>query len=123
MALLEPVRRPGWRVARPVGGSLFFGVLFVFAFRWALRRSSRSWPTRRPGTDRGWRSPNWAIQQFGWFGDLRAWSASSAIWFLVAFFGVVRFLTYIDQRIRLEGWEIELRLPVAGAAMEDAERW
>jgi hypothetical protein len=42
----------------------------------------------------------------------------------VAFFAVVRFLTYIDRRIRLEGWEVELRLRALGAAMmEDAERW
>lgn len=45
------------------------------------------------------------------------------IWLVVAFFAVVRFLTYIDQRIRLEGWEVELRLRAAGQALEEARRW
>ncbi len=45
------------------------------------------------------------------------------IWLVVAFFAVVRFLTYIDQRIRLEGWEVELRLRAVGEAMEAARRW
>ncbi len=45
------------------------------------------------------------------------------IWGAAAFFAVARFLTYIDQRIRLEGWEVELRLRAAGEAMEEARRW
>jgi len=45
------------------------------------------------------------------------------IWLGVAYFTVVRFLTYIDQRIRLEGWEVELRLRTAGEAMAEARRW
>ena len=51
------------------------------------------------------------------------WTAQLGIWIVVAFFGVVRFLTYIDQRIRTEGWEVELRLRAAGLALEDTERW
>lgn len=45
------------------------------------------------------------------------------IWLAAAFFAVARFLTYIDQRIRLEGWEVELRLRAVGEAMEEARRW
>jgi len=45
------------------------------------------------------------------------------IWLGVAFFAVARFLAYIDQRIRLEGWEVELRLRDVGQAMEEARRW
>lgn len=46
------------------------------------------------------------------------------IWIAVAFFAIVRFLTYIDQRIRLEGWEVELRLRAVGRAMkEDSDTW
>jgi len=45
------------------------------------------------------------------------------IWLGVAFFAVARFLAYIDQRIRLEGWEVELRLRDVGRAMEEARRW
>jgi hypothetical protein len=42
-----------------------------------------------------------------------------AVWIAIAFFGVVRFLSYIDQRIRIEGWEIELRLKRVGRALEE----
>ena len=31
------------------------------------------------------------------------------VWIAIAYFAVVRFLSYIDRRIRLEGWEIELQ--------------
>lgn len=50
-------------------------------------------------------------------------SVQIGFWIAVSFFGIVRFLTYIDQRIRLEGWEVELRLRQVGAAMEEEERW
>jgi hypothetical protein len=40
-------------------------------------------------------------------------------WIAIAFFAVVRFLSYIDRRIRLEGWEIELRLKSVGRALEE----
>lgn len=33
-----------------------------------------------------------------------------AIWLVVDFFAVVRFLAYLDQRIRREGWEVELSM-------------
>ena len=45
------------------------------------------------------------------------------IWLACAFFAVARFLIYIDQRIRLEGWEVELRLRSVGEALEEARRW
>ena len=51
------------------------------------------------------------------------WRFQLPIWLVVAFFAVVRFLIYIDQRIRLEGWEVELRLRAVGEAMEEARRW
>jgi hypothetical protein len=61
------------------------------------------------GNDLTWESPAW--EQF--LGQ----RALAAVWVAVAFFAVVRFLTYIDQRIRLEGWEVELRLRGAGAVL------
>jgi hypothetical protein len=33
-----------------------------------------------------------------------------ALWFVVIYFTVARFLSYLDQRIRDEGWEVELAL-------------
>jgi hypothetical protein len=42
-----------------------------------------------------------------------------AVWIAIAFFGVFRFLSYIDRRIRIEGWELGWRLKEAGRAMEE----
>jgi hypothetical protein len=33
-----------------------------------------------------------------------------AMWIAACYFTVFRFLTYLDARIRQEGWEVELRL-------------
>ncbi|MFH1924423.1 MAG: hypothetical protein ABIP48_31610 [Planctomycetota bacterium] len=41
-----------------------------------------------------------------------------AIWVVVAYFAVVRFLSYLDLRIRREGWEVELRIRAERARME-----
>jgi hypothetical protein len=46
----------------------------------------------------------------------------AGVWTAIAFFAVVRFLSYIDRRIRLEGWEIALRLRNVGHALEEQER-
>jgi hypothetical protein len=52
-------------------------------------------------------------------GDLSGMLFQAGVWLAIAYFGVVRFLSYIDRRIRLEGWEIELRLKAVGRAMEE----
>lgn len=41
----------------------------------------------------------------------------AAIWIVVQFFSVVRFLSYLDLRIRREGWEVELQLRAEAARM------
>ena len=38
----------------------------------------------------------------------------AAIWLVVVFFTIARFLNYLDQRIRNEGWEVELALRAEG---------
>ena len=43
----------------------------------------------------------------------------AAVWIAIAFFAIVRFLAYIDRRIRLEGWEIELRIKMVSRALEE----
>jgi hypothetical protein len=43
----------------------------------------------------------------------------AGVWIAIALFAVVRFLSYIDRRIRLEGWEIELRLRSVGRTLEE----
>jgi hypothetical protein len=40
-----------------------------------------------------------------------------ATWFVVGYFTVVRFLSYLDLRIRNEGWEIELRMRAEAARL------
>jgi len=90
---------------------LFFGAAFVACF-WlgtealarALTQSELTW--EQPGAS-----------------DLLDLRFHGAVWLAIAFFGVVRFLTYIDQRIRLEGWEVKLRLRAVGQLLEDAQRW
>lgn len=39
----------------------------------------------------------------------------AALWFVVAYFNVVRYLSYLDLRIRTEGWEVELLLRAEAA--------
>jgi hypothetical protein len=41
-----------------------------------------------------------------------------ALWAVVGYFMVVRFLGYLDLRIRREGWEVELMMRAEGARLE-----
>jgi len=88
-------------------GQLIFGLVFALCF-WmgtgavisALIKSELTW--YRPFlTDSG-----------GLRFQLGAWIA-------IAFFAVARFLIYIDQRIRSEGWELRLRLQAVGRDIEE----
>ncbi len=45
-----------------------------------------------------------------------------AVWLAIAFMAITRFFGYIDQRIRLEGWEVELRLRAVGRAQQGSLR-
>ena len=44
----------------------------------------------------------------------------AAIWLVVGYFTVVRFLSYLDLRIRSEGWELELRMRAAATRLTRA---
>jgi hypothetical protein len=90
---------------------LFFGMLFVFCF-WMGTGAAVSALTT---TEMTWETPGWA--------DAFGARFQVGVWLVIVFFGVARFLTYIDQRIRIEGWEVELRLRGAGKALEEAGRW
>jgi hypothetical protein len=83
---------------------IFFGAGFALSFWFAIGKSVAIF-NREPV----WEEPDWS-GVFGGWGIL-------GLWIAIAFFAVVRFLTYIDQRIRLEGWEVELKLKAAGLAM------
>ncbi|WP_435018695.1 hypothetical protein TA3x_000680 [Tundrisphaera sp. TA3] len=65
-------------------------------------------------------TPSWAIPEEFDLADARF---QAPFWFATAFFALARFLVYIDQRIRLEGWEVELRLRAVGRSLEEAEPW
>ncbi len=41
----------------------------------------------------------------------------AALWFVISYFNVVRFLSYLDIRIRTEGWEVELLLRAEAAKL------
>jgi hypothetical protein len=115
---LTKVSERSAQLSRGRGGDLFgrwiaqvaFGVLFVLGFWYASEKLGqtlvREWT---------WEAPEWS--------GVLAPAVRLGIWLSLAYFSVVRFLTYIDQRIRLEGWEIDLRLRAMGAALEDQERW
>jgi hypothetical protein len=52
-----------------------------------------------------WEDGSWAMN-FDWFRLHVLYPA--CLWLVVAFLAVVRFLSYLDLRIRHEGWEVEL---------------
>ncbi len=41
----------------------------------------------------------------------------AAFWVVIAFYSVVRYLDYLDLRIRYEGWEVELLMRAEAAKM------
>jgi len=55
----------------------------------------------------------------GWFDHLYV---PLALWLVGLFMAVFRFLSYLDSRIRLEGWEIELGLKAEGLRLQQAGR-
>lgn len=54
-----------------------------------------------------------------------SWTAHLSLWLVFGYFAVVRYLSYLDCRIRREGWEVELQLRAEGAKLvsEDSESW
>ena len=40
-----------------------------------------------------------------------------AVWIVVSYFMVVRYLSYLDLRIRTEGWEVELTMRAEAARL------
>lgn len=46
-----------------------------------------------------------------------------ALWLVIGYFAVVRFLSYLDLRIRTEGWEVELLLRAEAARLARPITW
>jgi hypothetical protein len=115
-----------WTLTRDRGTELFgqwvfqvvMGVLFVVCFWIAAGKVHEL----LFADELSWALPDLFEPSF-WDEQARSWRVQVATWLAVAFFGVARFLTYVDQRIRLEGWEVSLRMMQAGATLEDPERW
>jgi hypothetical protein len=90
---------------------LFFGAMFALAFWLGAGTLVRELTE----TDVTWEQPPWS--------DLRGPLVQLGVWVAIAFFGVARFFSYIDQRTRLEGWEVSLRLKRVAGELEEARRW
>jgi hypothetical protein len=67
-----------------------------------------------------WTEATLASTLFGLEDTFTVWlvEVQAAFWLVIAYFTVVRFLSYLDQRIRAEGWEVELLLRAEGARLE-----
>ncbi len=62
------------------------------------------------GNEVTWQNPG--------MGDFSGVLFQTGVWIAVAFFGVYRFFSYIDLRIKLEGWELVLRLKAVARRLE-----
>lgn len=87
-----------WILSAMIGLLLFGLVLLAFVFTVGVLTSR--WPA---AVDVAGGEIIWNI---GWF-ELQI-VYPCCLWLTVAFFSVVRFLSYLDLRIRHEGWEVEL---------------
>jgi hypothetical protein len=88
-------------------GQIAFGLTFALCFRMGME----SLGSVMGGGELTWDQPGLA--------DIGGLLFQIGVWIAIAYFAVVRFLSYIDRRIRLEGWEIELRLKDVGRALEE----
>ncbi len=52
-----------------------------------------------------------------------SWEGQLAIWLLIGFLAVVRFLTYLDCRIRTEGWDVNLKFRAQAERLFPSEHW
>ena len=78
-------------------GQLFLGTTFALCFWMSVNMLGNT----LLGNDLTWDSPGMT--------DFGSVLFQLAVWIAVAFFGIFRFFAYIDRRIRLEGWELDLR--------------
>ena len=62
-----------------------------------------------------WFIPGVFLNDWSWSPAMVYVFAPLAMWIVASFFAVVRFLSYLDLRIRREGWEVELRLRAQAA--------
>jgi hypothetical protein len=88
-------------------GQLFLGMIFSLCF-WA---STETLSSALFGNEYTWYRPG--------LSDMSGVLFQAAVWIAIAYFGVFRFFAYIDRRIRLEGWELDLRLKAVNRGLEE----
>jgi hypothetical protein len=57
------------------------------------------------------------LNTWSWGAVMTEFFAPLSMWLVACYFTVVRFLSYLDLRIRTEGWEVELRLRAEAARL------
>jgi hypothetical protein len=61
------------------------------------------------------------LSQWEWDLAMQTYYLQLALWIVIGYFAVVRFLCYLDLRIRREGWEVELLMRAEGTRL--AKGW
>lgn len=89
----------GELLIRWIGASVYAAILVLLLF-------SAMWLTK------AWLSGNFEISRLTYLMFLE-----TATWLTACYFMVVRFLCYLDLRIRREGWEVELKMRAEGARL------
>jgi hypothetical protein len=92
-------------------GQVGFGALFLACFLFGTSAIQSSLTS----SELTWETPD--------ISTASSLKTQFALWLIIAFFSVTRFLSYIDQRIRLEGWEVKIRLQSVGQVVEQGGRW
>jgi hypothetical protein len=106
--------------ARILGETAFdlaLGLLATLILVWGLRALVEIW------------NDDWStgLIEFQWADALLYWfpvfsrPGQVAVWLTIAFFAVARFVSYLDCRIRREGWDVELKLRSAAQAARATE--
>lgn len=85
-----------WIGSAAIGG--FLAALVIFTVIMVMGYLISDWPVY-------WEDGE-LVPNFDWFKLQVAYP--TCLWLVVIFFAVVRFLSYLDLRIRHEGWEVEL---------------
>lgn len=57
-----------------------------------------------------WAAPGWLLEDWSFGALMVQLVVPLAMWLTAGYFAVVRYLAYLDLRIRQEGWEIELKM-------------
>ncbi len=113
---LRALRRSG-EISRGFGGDLylrFIGQIALGAmFAWCFQKGTEQLGSVLAGGELTWDQSADV--------DVSDILFQAGVWIAIAFFAVVRFLSYIDRRIRLEGWELQLRLKSVGLALEERQ--